>query len=322
LVSGADDRTVKVWDYLSKTCLQTLEGHTHNVSVVCFHPTLPLILSGSEDSTVRIWNANTYRLEKTLNYGMDRVWALSTQKNSNSVAIAYDEGTVMIKFGSEEPSISMDKGGKIIWSRQNSIQQINIKTSAGEELVDGERVNIASKELGTSEVFPQSLKHNNNGRFVVVCGDGEFIIYTALAWRNKSFGKAVEFVWGNDTGEYATRENSSKVTIFKNFKEETSFRPDSSAEGIFSGRLLGVRSNSALTFYDWSSCAVIRKIEIVPKAVYWSDSGDFVVIACDTSFYLLRFCPDKVAEAFDSGADIPVDGIEDAFEVLHEIPER
>lgn len=59
----------------------------------------------------------------------------------------------------------------------------------------------------------QSLKHNPNGRFVVVCGDGEYIIYTALAWRNRSFGSALEFVWSTD-GEYAVRESTSKVKIF------------------------------------------------------------------------------------------------------------
>ena len=35
----------------------------------------------------------------------------------------------------------------------------------------------------------QTLQHNPNGRFVTVCGDGEYIVYTALAWRNKSFGQ-------------------------------------------------------------------------------------------------------------------------------------
>ena len=94
LVSGGDDKTVKVWDYLNKSCVQTLSEHTNNVSVVSFHPTLPIIITGSEDTTVRIWNSNTYRLEKTLNYGMDRVWAISTLKGSNSVAVGYDEGSL------------------------------------------------------------------------------------------------------------------------------------------------------------------------------------------------------------------------------------
>ena len=49
LVSGADDRSVKIWDYQNKTCVQTLEGHTQNVSAVCFHPEYPIIITGSED---------------------------------------------------------------------------------------------------------------------------------------------------------------------------------------------------------------------------------------------------------------------------------
>jgi len=69
----------------------------------------------------------------------------------------------------------------------------------------------------------QSLKHNPNGRFVVVCGDGEYIIYTALAWRNRSFGSALEFVWSSD-GEHAVRESSTKIKIFsKNFQVCNSF---------------------------------------------------------------------------------------------------
>lgn len=43
------------------------------------------------------------------------------------VAIGYDEGTVMIKIGREEPVASMDSGGKIIWAKHNEIQTVNIK---------------------------------------------------------------------------------------------------------------------------------------------------------------------------------------------------
>jgi coatomer subunit beta' len=61
------------------------------------------------------------------------------------------------------------------------------------------------KILVTLPVLP-SLRHNPIGRFVVVCGDGEYIIYTALAWRNRSFGFALEIVWSTE-GEYAVRES-------------------------------------------------------------------------------------------------------------------
>ena len=46
-------------------------------------------------------------------------------------------------------------------------------------------------------------------RFVVVCGDGEYIIYTAMALRNKSFGSAQEFVWAHDSSEYVPGKMAS-----------------------------------------------------------------------------------------------------------------
>lgn len=56
IVSGADDQTLKIWDYQTRSCVATLEGHTNNVCAAAFHPRLPLILSGSEDGTFRVWH--------------------------------------------------------------------------------------------------------------------------------------------------------------------------------------------------------------------------------------------------------------------------
>ena len=80
LISGADDRLVKVWDYQNKSCVQTLEGHSQNISCVAFHTELPLVLTGSEDGTIKLWHSNTYRLDNTLNYGLERVWSLCCMK--------------------------------------------------------------------------------------------------------------------------------------------------------------------------------------------------------------------------------------------------
>ncbi|KAH9714547.1 Coatomer subunit beta'-2 [Citrus sinensis] len=253
LITGSDDHTAKVWDYQTKSCVQTLEGHTHNVSAVCFHPELPIIITGSEDGTVRIWHATTYRLENTLNYGLERVWAIGYMKSSRRIVIGYDEGTIMVKIGREEPVASMDNSGKIIWAKHNEIQTVNIKSvGADYEVTDGERLPLAVKELGTCDLYPQSLKHNPNGRFVVVCGDGEYIIYTALAWRNR----------------------------------------------------------------------LIRRIDVTVKNLYWADSGDLVAIASDTSFYILKYNRDVVSAYLDSGRPVDEQGVEDAFELLHETNER
>ena len=74
-----------------------MEGHTNNVSFAVFHPNLPIIISGSEDGTVKIWNSGTYRVENTLNYALERAWCVSLRKDANEVAVGFDEGVVVIK---------------------------------------------------------------------------------------------------------------------------------------------------------------------------------------------------------------------------------
>lgn len=51
--------------------------------------------------------------------------------------------------------------------------------------LDGERVAVVVKDMGSCEIYPQTLLHNSNGRYIVACGDGEYIVYTATALRNK-----------------------------------------------------------------------------------------------------------------------------------------
>lgn len=126
----------------------------------------------------------------------------------------------------------MDSSGKIIWARHSEVQQANLKAlGADAEIKDGERLPISVKDMGACEIYPQTIAHNPNGRFVVVCGDGEYIIYTAMALRNKAYGSAQEFVWAADSSMYAVRETSALIKIFKNFKEIRTLKPEYGAEG-------------------------------------------------------------------------------------------
>ncbi|KAF9584955.1 hypothetical protein BGW38_004501 [Lunasporangiospora selenospora] len=308
LVTAGDDQLVKIWDYQNKTCVQTLEGHTQNVTFACFHPELPIIISGSEDGSVKIWHSNTYRLENTLNYGLNRAWAVAYRRSTNDVGLGFDQGSVVIKLGREEPTVSMDSSGKIIWAKHNDIQTANVKTSVGDDSKDGERIAYAAKDLGNCEVYPQLLQHSPNGRFVVVCGDGEYIIYTALAWRNKSFGSGLEFAWALDSNEYAVRESTSKVKVFKNFKEKPNLiRLNYSADGIFGGTLLGVKSASFLNLYDWDTGLTVRRIDCNPK---------------NDSFYVLRYNRQAYSQFVEAGGQVGEEGVEEALEFMTEISEN
>lgn len=326
LISGSDDRTVKIWDYQTKAIIHTLDGHGNNLTAVMYHPRLPLIISACEDGAVRMWHSTTYRAETTLNYGMERAWSIAALKVSNKLAIGYDEGTVVIRLGHDTPVVSMDPSGKLIWTNNNDVHTASVKGVVAElALQDGEKIPLPSRELGSCEVYPQKVKHNNNGRYVVVCGDGEYIIYTSQQLRNKAFGSGLDFAWSpTGTGDYVVRESISKITLFKNFKEYKTEKPRViSAEGLFGGAgAIGVKGNDSIAFYDWEEMRLIRKIDVAVKNVFWSESGNLVVLACADSFFVLRYNKELVTQGFAAGTNNLDEGVDGAFDLLHEISEK
>lgn len=322
LLTTSDDRTVKIWDYTTKSLIATLEGHTNNVSFACYHPELPIIISGSEDGTIRIWNANTYRFEQALNYGLERAWCVAYQKGKQSIAVGFDDGSVVIKLGREEPAVSMDGSGKVIWARHNEVVSAVIK-GGDASIKDNDPISLPTKELGTAEVYPQTLIHSPNGRFAAICGDGEYIIYTALAWRNKAFGSALDFVWAakENSNDFAIRESPNSIKVFKNFQEKKSgLDVPFSAEGLTGGVLLGVKGQGGISFFDWQTGGLVRRIEVEPKQVYWSENGELVALACEDTYYVLRFSRENYTAAVQSG-QIEDDGVEAAFDVITDINE-
>ncbi|KAJ5711341.1 hypothetical protein N7488_005497 [Penicillium malachiteum] len=322
ILTTSDDKTIKIWDYTTKALVATLEGHTSNVSFACYHPELPVIISGSEDGTIKIWHANTYRLEQSLSYGLERAWCVAYQRGQQGVAMGFDDGAVVVKMGREEPAVSMDASGKLIWARNSEVVSAVIK-GGDETLKDGEPLVLPTKDLGTCEVYPQTLTHSPNGRFVSICGDGEYIIYTSLAFRNRSFGQALDFAWGSkdNSNDYAIRESATSVKIFKNFKEQTGgLDVGFQAEGLSSGCLLGVKGQGGIGLFDWESGSLVRRIEVDPKEVYWSESGELVALACEDAFYVLRYSKEAFIEGVNNG-EADEDGVEAAIELVASINE-
>jgi WD40 repeat protein len=59
IVSGSEDKTVKIWDAVHGFLLGTLTGHTTGINAVAFSPDGKLLASSSFNVEHRLWNTST-----------------------------------------------------------------------------------------------------------------------------------------------------------------------------------------------------------------------------------------------------------------------
>ena len=88
IVSGSEDKTVKVWDCDKGKEILSLKGHTGPVTSVAISPDGKRIVSGSHDRTVKVWDADNGKEMLTLKGHTDRfpAWRSAPTANASSAA--------------------------------------------------------------------------------------------------------------------------------------------------------------------------------------------------------------------------------------------
>lgn len=76
LVSGSQDKTVKIWDIKSGKYTHTFEGHQGGVWCLSFF-TPNLILSGSHDGSIKVWNVKERKMARSIQAHEGPIWAMS-----------------------------------------------------------------------------------------------------------------------------------------------------------------------------------------------------------------------------------------------------
>lgn len=322
LLSGSDDETVRLWDYQTKACLQVFTHHTANVSAVLFHPDKPLIITLGEDGEMKVISAETFRLVDVVNTQQQRGWSLGAARHSLVLIAGYDTGISVLNVGESRPVYSMDSNGRILVAHGKEVCRLDVK-SIPKDTADGEPLQVTSKELGILESnSPQHILHGPGGQNIALLDSGNFSIVSTLALRQKAHGTALSFAWGSENGSFAVLRDSMNVTIYKSLKPLANSIRVPSSDKLFPGPLLGVRSTSGILFYDWATLSLIMCIEEKPQYVEWNPSGEFVLLATESSVYTLKFNSEMVQEYLENNQMTPPNGIESSFELVEEVEER
>ena len=112
IVSGADDRQVKLWLMNDTKAweVDTLRGHVNNVSCCMFHARQDIIVSNSEDKSIRVWDMSKRTGVQTFRREHDRFWILATHPEVNLLAAGHDSGMIVFKLERERPAYAQHQG--------------------------------------------------------------------------------------------------------------------------------------------------------------------------------------------------------------------
>lgn len=186
LISGSDDKTIKIWNLISGEVVRTLTEHNDAISSIAISPDGETFASGSWDKTARIWDLKTGELKQTLIGHANLIAALTFTPDGQNLITASKDKTIKIwdaKTGQLKNTLS---GHKI------SVLSIAISPN-GQILASGDGDgSIKIWNLTTGELIKTLTGHNDGVWSIAITPDNSTLI-------SGSWDKTIK-IWQLDNG--------------------------------------------------------------------------------------------------------------------------
>lgn len=176
LISGGDDRLIKLWRYNDVRAweVDTMRGHTNNVSSVMFVAKHDLIISNSEDRSVRVWDLNKRSCLLTVRREADRFWTMAIH-NDNEVAMGHDGGLVLYKLAKERTLATYVKDlDAIAYVKDRNLRLLRIDSQEDKVLIGGRKSQILASPYSylVYNAYDKQLLLGADAEYEVVGLDG------------------------------------------------------------------------------------------------------------------------------------------------------
>lgn len=96
IISGSNDRMIRVWNINSGETISVLQAHTGSILSISLSSDGSRMVSGSEDKTIRVWNVQSRRSICTLEGHTDKILTVVISSDGQHVASMSEDMTVRI----------------------------------------------------------------------------------------------------------------------------------------------------------------------------------------------------------------------------------
>ncbi|KAM7258185.1 hypothetical protein ACFE04_013926 [Oxalis oulophora] len=225
IVSGADDRQIKIWRMNDTKAweVDTLRGHMNNVSCVLFHARQDIIVSNSEDRSIRVWDATKRTGLQTFRREHDRFWILTAHPEMNLLAAGHDSGMIVFKLERERPAFSVSND-TMYYVKDRFLRFYEFSTQRDTQVIPIRRPGSTSLNQGA-----KTLSYSPTENAILICSDvdgGSYELYTipkdsygreSMQEAKRGPGGSAVFVARN---RFAVLEKGTNQVLVKNLKNE------------------------------------------------------------------------------------------------------
>ena len=280
IVSGADDRQVKLWRMNDTKAweVDSLRGHVNNVSCVVFHARQDVIVSNSEDKSIRVWDMSKRADAQTFRREHDRFWILAAHPEVNLLAAGHDSGMIVFKLERERPAYTSHQGN-LFYVKDRYLRCYDFQSQRDNPLVSIRRT------VGGPNSAPRTMSYNPAENAILITYDAGGDSYElfmlpkdggrgeVVGDSRRGHGIGAVFVARN---RFAVLDKQSNNIIIKNLDNEMTKKcptPCSTTDNIFyagTGSLL-CRSEDKMILFDLQQRAAIAELATpYIKYVVWS----------------------------------------------------
>jgi coatomer protein complex subunit alpha (xenin) len=298
IVSGADDRQIKLWRMNDNKAweVDTCRGHYNNVSCVIFHPRQELILSNSEDKSIRVWDMSKRNCLHTFRREHDRFWVIAGHPTLNLFAAGHDAGMVVFKLERERPAHAV-VGNLLYYVKEKYLRKLDFTTSrdtAVMQMRGGSRNPVYSMSYNGAEnavllnTRTQNAENSTYDLYAIPADEDSSHVNSE---GKRSSGLTAIWVARN---RFAVLDKSHSLVI-KNLKNEVTKKLTiPNCDEIFyagTGMLL-LRDSDAVTLFDVQQKRNMGNVKI-PKCRYVVWSADMAMVAL-LSKHQVTICTKKL----------------------------
>lgn len=96
LVTGGEDKTVRVWDVKTAKQLRVFQGHATKVTAVAVRRDGRQVASAAEDGAVRVWDLNASDEHRAMTDAKESLWAVAVSPDGKRLAAAGADKTIRV----------------------------------------------------------------------------------------------------------------------------------------------------------------------------------------------------------------------------------